>query len=106
MARSVKHPTLQVGSGHDLSVGGFEPHVGLCADSSEPAWDFLSLSLSLPLSLCSYPTHALSLKINLKIVFQKNQSNTLILKGNGKKNIDFEIPRDPNIPRSDRKSVV
>ena len=28
-----------------------KPHVGLCADTTEPAWDSLSLSLSLPLSL-------------------------------------------------------
>ena len=26
-----------LGSGHDLMVREFEPHVGLCADSSEPA---------------------------------------------------------------------
>ena len=42
------------GSGHDLSVGGFEPRVGLCADSSEPGACFgfcVSLSLSPPLSL-------------------------------------------------------
>ena len=29
----------------------FEPHVELCADSAEPAWDFLSLPRSLTLSL-------------------------------------------------------
>ena len=29
----------------------FKPHVGLCADSVEPAWDSLSLPLPLPL-LC------------------------------------------------------
>ena len=40
------------GSGHDLTVHGFEPHLGLCADSSEPA--LVSVSLSLPLlNLCS-----------------------------------------------------
>ena len=26
-------------SPHDLTVCGFEPRVGLCADSAEPAWD-------------------------------------------------------------------
>uniref|UniRef100_A0ABI7WM50 protein-tyrosine-phosphatase n=1 Tax=Felis catus TaxID=9685 RepID=A0ABI7WM50_FELCA len=39
------------GSGHDLPVRGFEPRVGLCADSSEPGACFgfcLSLSLLLP----------------------------------------------------------
>ena len=48
------------GSGHDLAVRGFEPHVGLCADSAEPAWDFLFLSL------CTSPALSLSLKINIK----------------------------------------
>ena len=54
---SVKHLTLDFGSGHDLSVG--EPHAGLCADSSEPGACFgfcVSLSLTLPrsrsVSLC------------------------------------------------------
>ena len=36
-------------------VHEFEPHVGLCADSVQPAWDSLSFSLcpsfTLPLSL-------------------------------------------------------
>ena len=43
-------------SGHDLTVREFQPHVGLCADSSslEPASDSVSLSLSAPplLTLC------------------------------------------------------
>ena len=46
MAQTVKHPALDFGSGHDLTVCEFEPHVGLCADSVEPAWDSLSPSLS------------------------------------------------------------
>ena len=46
-------------SGHDLAVCGFEPRVGLCADSSEPGACFgFCLLLSLP-----HPTCALS-KIN------------------------------------------
>ena len=58
MAYSVKRPTLDFGSGRDLEVRGLEPHVGLCADSEEAAWDSLSLSLC--------PSHMLSvsLKIN------------------------------------------
>ena len=56
MAQSVKRPTLDLSSGHDLTVCGFEPCVGLCADRVGPAWD----SLSAPPSL----THTLSLKIN------------------------------------------
>ena len=58
MAQSVKHPTLDLGSGHDLTVHGIEPRVELCADSMDLAWDSLSASLSLPLpyspTLCVY----------------------------------------------------
>ena len=54
VAQSVKHLTLGFGSGHDLMVCGFEPRVGLCVDSSEPAWDYLLLSL------CPSPTCSLS----------------------------------------------
>ena len=58
VAQSVKHPTLDFGSDHDLTVREFKPLVGLCADGMEPAWDSLSappllmhtLSLSLSLS--------------------------------------------------------
>ena len=41
------------GSGHDLTVHGFKPRFGLCADSSEPgaASDSVSPSLSAPPSL-------------------------------------------------------
>ena len=35
------------GSGHDLTVREFNSHIGLCAESVEPAWDSFSLSLSL-----------------------------------------------------------
>ena len=60
VAQSVKHLTLDSGSGHDLTVCEFEPHIRLCVDSTEPTGDFLSLSLSAPPRL-SLP---LSLKIN------------------------------------------
>ena len=36
--------------GHGLEVHRFEPPVGLCADSAEPAWDSLPLSLSLKIN--------------------------------------------------------
>ena len=52
------------GSGHDLAVHGFEPRVGLCADSSEPGACF---GFCVSLSLCPSPSHALSIclsKIN------------------------------------------
>ena len=54
MAQLVKHLTLEFGSGHDLTVHGIEPFIGLCADCAEPAWEFsvsLSLCPSLPRSL-------------------------------------------------------
>ena len=50
-------------SGHDLTVCGFEPRVGLCADSSEPGACF---GFCVSLSLCSSPTHALSLSLKNK----------------------------------------
>ena len=54
MAQLVKCPTLGLGSGHDLMVCEFKPHIGLCGDSAEPAWDSLSPSLSaLPLLILS-----------------------------------------------------
>ena len=47
------------GSGHDLTVCGFE---GLCPHSAEPAWESLSLSLSLSLPLPDSCFLPLSLK--------------------------------------------
>ena len=53
VAQLLKCLTLGFGSGHDLMVRGFEPHVRLHADSPEPAvrnlLGILSLSFSLPL---------------------------------------------------------
>ena len=65
-ARSVKSPTLDFGSGHDLTVREFKPHVGLGADSMEPASDSLFPSLSAPLTLVLSLSLSLSLKTNLK----------------------------------------
>ena len=59
MAQSVKRPTLEFSSGHDLAVGEFEPPAGLCTDDAELPWDFLTLSVSPLLSLSLPP-----LKIN------------------------------------------
>ena len=59
VAQSVEHPTLDFGC-HHLMVREFEPHVRLCADSAEPAWDPLFLSLFLS-CLCAL---SLSLKIH------------------------------------------
>ena len=61
VAQSVKHLTLGFGSGHDLTVCGFEPHVGLCADS---------MSLPAILSpLFLYPSSALSLSLKINNLF-------------------------------------
>ena len=45
VAQSVKHPSLDFGSGHDLRVHEFEPMLG----SVLTAWSLLGI-LSLPLS--------------------------------------------------------
>ena len=37
VAQSIKHWNLDFGSGHDLTVRKFEPHVGRHAVSTEPA---------------------------------------------------------------------
>ena len=50
VAQSAKCPILGFGSGHDLAVREFEPRAGLLTDSVEPAWDSLSLSLSLKIN--------------------------------------------------------
>ena len=69
MAQSVERPTLDLGSGHDLTVPEFEPGIGFCSESTESAWD----SLSPPTHPVPNPPAAsplfilsLSLKINLK----------------------------------------
>ena len=51
MAQSIKHLTLDLSSGHDLAVCGIEPRIRLCTESTESAWDSLSLPPSLLLSL-------------------------------------------------------
>ena len=51
MAQSIKRPTLGFSSGHELMVCGFKPHVGLHTDSAQPAWDALSIPLSVLLLL-------------------------------------------------------
>ena len=50
MAQLVKHPTLDVSSGHDLTAHEFKPCIGLYADSIEPDWDSGSLLLPNALS--------------------------------------------------------
>ena len=60
VAQLAKCLTFDFGSGHDLAVCEVEPHVGLCTDSMQSAWDSLSLPLPCTCAL------SLSLKINLK----------------------------------------
>ena len=60
VAEPVGRPALDLGSGHDLTVHGWEPRIGFCT----------CLGFSLPPSLSlSFPTqaHALSLSPSLKI---------------------------------------
>ena len=64
MASSIKPTALGFGSGCGLTVHEFEPHIELHAGSEEPAWDSLSLSVSLCLSL-SAPT-PFTLAVSLK----------------------------------------
>ena len=72
MAQSVKHPTLDFGSGHDLVVHEFQPPIRLRVDSVKSAWDFLSLSLSLPLP-CSLSLSLSPSKINNQSLKKKKK---------------------------------
>ena len=49
------------GSGHDLTVRGFQPHIRLCADGSEPEVFF---GFCVSLSLCPTPTCTLPLSLS------------------------------------------
>ena len=64
MAQSVKCPTLDFSSGHGIMVCESEFRVKLCADSEEPAWDSLTLSVSAPPPLTSPCTSNLSLPVS------------------------------------------
>ena len=68
VAQSVKYPTLDFSSGHDLTVRGIEPHHRLCADRVDPAWDSLSLPLSLPLPCSLSLPLSQNKQINLKTI--------------------------------------
>ena len=46
MAQSVKGLTLDFGSGHDLTVGEFEPHIGLHAECGTCLGFSLSLRIN------------------------------------------------------------
>ena len=65
VAQSVKHPTLDFSSGHNLTVHVIESYIGLHADS----WSLLGilsllLSLALSHSRMCVETHILSLSLS------------------------------------------
>ena len=62
VAQLVECPTLGFGSGHDLTLRGFTPLVGLCTDRS--LLGVFSPSLSLSLSLTHHPRALPLSKIN------------------------------------------
>ena len=64
LAQLVEHLTLGFSSGHDLTVREFEPHVGLCVESVEPAWDSFSPPLSAPHSVSVSLSLSLSLSLS------------------------------------------
>ena len=61
MAQSVECPTLDFGSGHDLTVRDIKPHVELSADDADLTWDSLSAPPLLSVS------HSLTLSLSHKI---------------------------------------
>ena len=61
VAHYVRHLTLDFSSGHGLTFSRFKPRIGLYIHSAEPAWDFLSLPLSVS------PWLALSLSVSLSL---------------------------------------
>ena len=66
MAQLVKRLTLDFSSGHDLMVCEIEPPIG--ADSVEPAWDSLSLRLSLPFPCSRVRVCARALSLSNKYI--------------------------------------
>ena len=67
VAQSVKRPTLDFGSGHDLMVCEIEPRVTLCIDREEPAGDSVPPCLSAPPLLTCACTHALAPSLSKSI---------------------------------------
>ena len=71
MAQSLKCLTLDFHSDHDITVREFGLRIRPCADSLDPAWDSLSLSLSTP------PLLVLSLSQKKKNEKKKTHLNKL-----------------------------
>ena len=57
---------------------GIKPRIRLCTDSTEPAWDSLSPSLSLPLTLACTCTLSLSQNKEISIKKKKNPQQRLL----------------------------
>ena len=74
---SVKHLTRDFKSAHDRTVCEIKPCIWLCANSTEPALDSLSLTLSAP-------AHRLSLSKQINIKKKLNEAFFLSLKLNSK----------------------
>ena len=66
VAQLVEHLILDFGSGHDLTVRGFEPQVGVCAHSAELAWDLLSPPISVLLCALFLKTNKINFKTKNK----------------------------------------
>ena len=68
MPQSVKHPTLDVGSVHDLVVREFKPHIRLCTVSAWSLLGILSPFLSAPAPLVLSLPLFLSLSLSLSYI--------------------------------------
>ena len=80
---SVEHPTLDLSSCHDPMVHEIEPWSDSAADSTEPAWDSLSPSLSSALSLPLSPLSKINKhlkKIQLEVeIFSSFLKDSIVL---------------------------
>ena len=79
MAQLVKPPTLGFGPGHDFTIHGIEPHMGLCAESTEHAWDSVSPSLfpsAAHMHVCVL-AHVLSLSLSLALALSLWQNKSI-----------------------------
>ena len=76
MAQSVERPIPEFCSGHDLLVQGTEPCIGLYAESTEPAWDSLSPSLSAPPPQMHFLSLSLLLNVYLFILRERQREDT------------------------------
>ena len=66
-AQAVTRLTLDLNSGHDLTVHGFESRVRLSADSRD------CLGFCVSLSLCPSPGHALSVCLSVSLSLSQNK---------------------------------